>query len=300
MRCAATGTLLNEIGCRSISSREELRGVGLEEDGYESSKSSSGVRILLAVVLLAVGMLPAVAARHGHPATPDPQVRLTSSRPLFTRSTLLVGLGDGGLSRALGSLSPAVRRQVAVLDRLSDLGLVRIRVPEDHLDALMHRLDNSGAVRFVECEGMHKLPRSRMTRTSRGPDRTCSTAASRRRSTQAPKAWDGTTGSAAVTVAVVDSGIDDAHPDLAGNVVAGTSIVGGLTTDTHGHGEYVAGVIAPNMNNGPGVAANTSRRGPSRGPSSRDAPVRALDARIRVLLFRQDNPCCCCSCRAWS
>ena len=59
--------------------------------------------------------------------------------------------------------------------------------------------------------------------------------------TQAIQAWDVTTGSSNVTVAVVDSGIDAAHPDLAGQVVAGTSVIGGSTVDTHGHGEYVAG-----------------------------------------------------------
>ncbi len=71
---------------------------------------------------------------------------------------------------------------------------------------------------------------------------------------QSPQAWDFTTGSSSVVTAVVDSGIDAAHPDLAGQVVAGNSVIGGATTDTHGHGEYVAGVISPNTNNGQGVA----------------------------------------------
>jgi thermitase len=72
--------------------------------------------------------------------------------------------------------------------------------------------------------------------------------------TQAPKAWDLTTGSSNVIVAVVDSGIDAAHPDLAGRVIAGTSIIGGSTVDTHGHGEEVAGVISTNTDNALGVA----------------------------------------------
>src|SRR5207247_4590626 len=72
--------------------------------------------------------------------------------------------------------------------------------------------------------------------------------------TQAQKAWDITRGSSNVIVAVVDSGIDDAHPDLAGQVVPGTSVVGGSTVATEPHGEYVAGVISPNTDNGIGVA----------------------------------------------
>ncbi|HEX4718261.1 MAG TPA: S8 family serine peptidase, partial [Thermoleophilaceae bacterium] len=74
---------------------------------------------------------------------------------------------------------------------------------------------------------------------------------------QAPQAWDVTTGSAAVTVAVVDTGVSSGHPDLAPNMVAGANYVtGGPNTslDYNGHGTHVAGTIGARGNNGIGVA----------------------------------------------
>jgi subtilisin family serine protease len=53
-------------------------------------------------------------------------------------------------------------------------------------------------------------------------------------------------------VAVLDTGIDATHPDLAGNVIAGMSILDGSTgmTDPSGHGTSLAGIIAARTNNG--------------------------------------------------
>ncbi len=59
---------------------------------------------------------------------------------------------------------------------------------------------------------------------------------------------------APVRVAVVDSGIDAGHPDLAGQIAAAQSFVGGDVVDREGHGTFVAGIIAAGANNGIGIA----------------------------------------------
>ena len=53
---------------------------------------------------------------------------------------------------------------------------------------------------------------------------------------------------APVKVAVIDSGIDQTLPDFAGRIVAARSFVGGSPfDDTEGHGTFVAGEIAANL-----------------------------------------------------
>ena len=73
---------------------------------------------------------------------------------------------------------------------------------------------------------------------------------------QAPAAWNRTHGSSGVLIAVLDSGINEAHPDLAGKVAARRDLTGSSTgtDDLLGHGTHVAGIAAASTNNAIGVA----------------------------------------------
>ncbi len=85
-------------------------------------------------------------------------------------------------------------------------------------------------------------------------------------------AWQKSTG-AGVTVAVIDSGVDARHPDLAGNVLSGYDAIAnkaGVSTDPNGHGTHVAGTIAAVTGNGVGVSAIA--------PDARILPVKVLGA----------------------
>ena len=79
---------------------------------------------------------------------------------------------------------------------------------------------------------------------------------------QAQEAWAVTTGSRDVKVAVVDTGIDYNHPDLAGRVEKGFDFINNDedAMDDQMHGTHCAGTVAAGIGNGGvvGVAPNVS------------------------------------------
>jgi thermitase len=74
---------------------------------------------------------------------------------------------------------------------------------------------------------------------------------------EADYAWNTTTGSSSILVAVVDTGVDYTHPDLAANYVPlGHDWINSDADpmDDHGHGTHCAGIIAAVLNNSIGIA----------------------------------------------
>ncbi|MGI5521479.1 S8 family serine peptidase [Micromonospora sp. CA-259024] len=86
----------------------------------------------------------------------------------------------------------------------------------------------------------------------------------------APTAWSAGFDGTGVKVAVLDSGIDDAHPDLAGKVVARHNFIPEIETgvDLNGHGTHVSSTIA-----GSGAASDGKYKGVAPGVSLLDGKV---------------------------
>lgn len=70
------------------------------------------------------------------------------------------------------------------------------------------------------------------------------------------RAWNLTRGQG-IRVAVLDTGVDASHPDLAGRLTGGANFTSqnfGDFADRNGHGTMCAGLVAANRNNGIGIA----------------------------------------------
>jgi subtilisin family serine protease len=106
----------------------------------------------------------------------------------------------------------------------------------------------------------------------------------------AASAWDLGQG-AGVTIAILDTGVDITHPDLAGHLVPGWNFYANTAdvTDVYNHGTAVAGVAAAATNNGVGVAGLAGRAMIMPIRISDDAGVGSWSAMAQGLTYAADH-----------
>ena len=174
----------------------------------------------LAILTLLVAATPAAAA----------------PRTVGGRATHVVQFrADVGQAAAARIVEAAGGRPVAPLPLIRGLGA---------------RLSRRAAVRLARDPRVRAVtPNGRVAPQARGVDASA-LASSYPRSVLAPSAWSVATGRA-VTVAVIDTGVDGAKPDFeaadGSSRVVGSAVVNPLATtaeDRYGHGTHVAGIIA--------------------------------------------------------
>ncbi|WP_339177235.1 S8 family peptidase [Paenibacillus sp. FSL R5-0701] len=87
----------------------------------------------------------------------------------------------------------------------------------------------------------------------------------------APAAWDITQSNSSVKIAIIDTGVQLNHPELASKLLPGYDYVDydNIPEDGNGHGTHVAGIAASVTNNGVGIAGAA--------PLASIVPLRVLD-----------------------
>ena len=196
---------------------------------------------LLALLTSALGAAPAEASETGR---------------------LLVSLKERGA--AARAAAPAVLARAAARragPAVSQIGLVTVRAADGDTRALAERLRADPLVRSVQAERRARprlVPNDpALTDAEPAPGTPPGTVVQWwAQRTGLYEAWDVVRGANA-TVAVVDSGIDGSHPDLAGKVRAAidaTTGGGGPLVDEAGHGTHVAALACGAGGNGSGGA----------------------------------------------
>ena len=185
-----------------------------------------------ALALLAAGTVAAGAA--GAPQ---------SQRAALTRVSVGYLSGVAAEVRAFETSLGATR-----LASLGEIDADVIGVAPEHAAAAIDALRSFPGVRYVQLDG-------RAFALGTPNDEFWSQEWSEE-TTHAPHAWDLTTGSPSVVVAVVDTGVDSTQPDLAGRVLPGDDFANSdpNPSDDNGHGTAVAGVIAARGDNHIGAA----------------------------------------------
>ncbi len=149
---------------------------------------------------------------------------------------------------ALGSDSLLAVHHAEVKDQIEELGVVRLTVPVGQEQATIEALQSSPLVEYAEPNHFvyaQAIPNDSNFGLQWGLAKI-----------NAPQAWDVVTGSQSITIAIVDSGIDNTHPELVSKVVPGYDFINNdpVAEDDCGHGTHVAGIIGAETNNGLGVA----------------------------------------------
>jgi len=234
--------------------------------------------LLLAVLLLFAASLP-VAADETPPApettasetvsptlepsvTPEPSATPESSATPTPEPS--VTPGKQALVEIVVRLNPGANRQqgvrrlgnygkVAVENVLSQsLGAYVLQVPSEQAGQILAELNQSPD--FLYAEPNHILAAQEVIPNDPAWGLQYNMVAIR-----APQGWVYSTGSSAVTIAIIDSGVDMTHPDLFGKIVAGYDFVNGddNPADDYGHGTHVAGLAVAFGNNGIGIAGTS-------------------------------------------
>ena len=193
--------------------------------------------VALAVTILFISSYPAIVFA-APPDHPDPSCEFSPQQILvkFKQHTSLPEAAE--IHRQLGGQAK---------ETISGIGVQVIRIPKGQVKEKVKAYSSNPRVAYAEPDFVVEA-----LGTPDDPGFVSQWGMVR---IQAPEAWDVTTGSPSINIAILDTGVDLDHPDLADRIVSNINFSSSATVDdVHGHGTHVAGIAAAMTNNGVGVA----------------------------------------------
>jgi len=199
--------------------------------------------VALICVLVCGVIVPAAKPAAAQPPQPG------DALPEYVPGILIVGYQKSSPARLMDLPREAgMAAKGQELQGLNALNIVKISVPVGQEEQIRQELLQNPDVRYVEMDYLayaQIIPNDPRWPEQYGPQ-----------AVNAPEAWDITTGSSDIVLAVIDSGIDASHPEFSGRLARGYDFVDddGTPQDDCGHGTHVAGIAAATGNNRRGVA----------------------------------------------
>ncbi len=228
-------------GIRILSNMNSTKSINREQLNINPTRSGTngGVAIWMVmrhIVLLLVTVSLAAAGQPTAQAAPpqhEPNQILVRPKPGVSEDELQI-LFAGHRAAEVGAIH--------------QINVRVLRVPEAELESVVTALRQNPRLEFVEPDSVLEPDLI--------PDDPYFPSEWHLPIIGAPTAWDVTLGSSNLVIAILDSGVDASHPDLAPEIVPGWNFydTNSNTADINGHGTAVAGAAAARGNNGVGVA----------------------------------------------
>ena len=188
--------------------------------------------------------------------TPNLQTFATSGSPGSIRAGhLLVRFKVGPSQEVLNQLNSAFGAKA--ISFIEKIGVTHLQVAPEAGPALLAHLQKRSDVEFAEFDSVVEAflqPNDPYYSTMFASSHYGNVNQWGPVALSAPAAWDSTLGDPNVVIAIVDTGVDSSHPDLASKIVGQYSYVGNSAKDGFGHGTHCAGIAAAATNNNVGIA----------------------------------------------
>jgi thermitase len=182
-----------------------------------------------------------------HPQAVGAETAAQVDKPAYAPDQVIVKFKEGTSASAMKATHQ--EEQAKLLTRNTKLGFDVVKVEDKSVEQAIKEYEKNPEVEYAEPNYIYTIqwtPNDTYFSSRQwGPQKV-----------QAPAAWDVTRSSSDTWIAIIDTGVQYDHPDLAGKVVRGYDYVDDdwYPYDGNGHGTHCAGIAAAVTNNARGIA----------------------------------------------